>query len=1472
MIAAAVPARLASWPTRAAGAVARELTRPSRRPRRIFSRKGRAHIELLGPARHGKDPARVHAAVTAALGDMDGVRWAKVDEGLGRVLVAFDEDSVDVDDLIEALGSVESAFEPSEPDDGAVMDADVTDHPGDTDRIALEAVALGVDVVCAGIAALGRFSPLPALPRAASALVALVEHQPKVRGVLERRLGITTADLLLGGATVGVAALTQTLDVPLTNAVRHAARLAELTSARAAFLGRERELTAATGDADSGGVTLGEEARAPRPRPLPRGPVETVIERSAVGGLVVGAGTLAITRSPSRAGELILAAVPRAARFGREVFAAAAGRRLAARGVIPLDSASLRRMDRVDTVVVSAGALLTDRMRVLSAQSAEVWSRAEGMLAEDVGRRVFEPGEEVARAGTSRLVAAHPRGRRAAADPDGLPLELRAGRTRRSLVAGVETAPLADAVLAAARGCGRLLLTRHASARDLVPFADRLLPHEGSLATEVRRLQAEGATVLVVADTDADALHRADVGVGLARPGAAPPWSADLLCGSDLAEVWRVLLLPPAARRSSQRGATLSVSASALSGLMTMAGGESPYSLTRALGGSPVSGAALISIAEAALAVRRVDRRPPPAPAPHTAWHALPAATVVARVGARPRDPDTLPVGSPGRATHPRRATRTAGSVAAGAGRLGRAVVADLADPLVPILVLGAAASAVLGSTVDAALVAGVSLTNATVSGAQRARAEAVLSRLVARHVPLARIVTTAGPRLVPAAVLRAGDLIDVRAADVIPADARLVEADALEVDEASLTGESLPVLKGVEPTPGADLAERAGMLYEGTSVVAGAGRAVVVATGAATQAGRATAAVGGHGAPAGVQAQLGELTRLALPLTGLSGVAVTALSMIRGAPPRAALGAGVAVAVAAVPEGLPLVATVSQVAAARRLARQGILVRSSRTVEALGRVDLVCFDKTGTLTEGRLVLRRVAVRGATAAWARLPPEAPDAADLLRFAGVASPLPGAVVAHATDRAVLDAAATVASLPSERVAELPFETARGYSATAVRVDGVEVLAVKGAPEALIPRCRLDPTSRRTAVRAATDLARDGLRVLAVARTAGRPSIPDGPADAGDGRTIPDAHLRDLELLGFVGLADTPRPSAGPAVRRLAEAGLRVTMVTGDHPVTAAAIAAEVGIPDPAAVVTGPELDQLGDEEYARQVARATVFARTSPEQKVRIVNALQRAGHVVAMTGDGTNDAAAIRAADVGIAVSGFGVAAAQSSADLLLSDADVGRLCDAVFEGRRMWKAIIDAVSVLVGGNAGEIAFILLGTAIGGTSPLSPRQVLLVNVLTDMAPAMALAVRGRPGSPDGEAAGIAGGSQAWRNAALRRALATRGAATAAGATAAWTLARFTGTSARASTVGMLALVGTQLGQTLTLAGRDPLVLATALGSIAVLAVVVQTPGVSQLFGSRPVGPAGWTTAATCAAAASAGAWVYERRRRNAHPR
>jgi cation-transporting ATPase I len=718
----------------------------------------------------------------------------------------------------------------------------------------------------------------------------------------------------------------------------------------------------------------------------------------------------------------------------------------------------------------------------------------------------------------------------------------------------------------------------------------------------------------------------------------------------------------------------------------------------------------------------------------------------------------------------------------------------------------------------------------------------------------------------------------------VVPADARLLEADDLEVDESFLTGESLPVDKQVEPVAVNDR-ERASMLFEGSTIVAGHARAIVVATGVNTAAHRAISAVSGVETAAGIQARLRELTSKVLPLTLAGGASVTALALLRRASLRQAVADGVAIAVAAVPEGLPLVATLSQLAAAQRLTARGALVRSPRTIEALGRVDTVCFDKTGTLTENRLRVLCAVPHDARPGDPFPEAEDPRSAAVLRAAAWASTQPqeGQGHAHATDEAIITAASFLLTKNNsgwQVLAEVPFESSRGFAA-AIGTLGPDsdspVLMLKGAPEVVLPRCRFtDPEADRAhAESVVRSLAEQGLRVLAVAR---RP-WPNGTThDEDTDADAVDATAQDLELLGYVGLADTARASSRPLIEALEAADRNVVLITGDHPITARAIARQLGLPADARVITGAELAGLDEDACAKVVENVQVFARVSPEQKVQIVAALQRCGRVTAMVGDGANDAAAIRMADVGIGVSGRGSSAARGAADIVLTDRDLSVLLDALVEGRSMWAGVRDAVTILVGGNVGEVLFTIIGTAFGqGRAPVGTRQLLLVNLLTDMFPALAVAVTSQYVEPDeteyetkeqaekaraAHRLAVLTGPTPSLDAPLMRQIVSRGVVTAAGATTAWAIGRYTpGSERRTATMGLTALVMTQLAQTLLTRRHSPLVVATALGSAGVLVGIVQTPVVSQFFGCTPLGPVAWSGVMGATGGATAISWL-----------
>lgn len=990
--------------------------------------------------------------------------------------------------------------------------------------------------------------------------------------------------------------------------------------------------------------------------------------------------------------------------------------------------------------------------------------------------------------------------------------------------------PLADAVLDAARRAGlRVVVPEDPALGEFAALVDEVAPAEEPMAELVGRLRAQDRVVLTAArvpgrrSPEGPGAGRAvlagllsgDLAVSVTEPDAAVVWSADARA-ADLAGLWRLLLAVPAARRAGRQARTLATAGTALAGLGLVAGRRTPVNPVdvAAAGALAVGWSAAWSVAFAGRPVARRrepwhamdpeevrSRLPSPATSPHNALDRLAGrAGRLARAGAR------LPVLAPVRWS-----VRLAGTTAA-----------ELADPLTPVLAVGAAASAMLGSPVDALLVAGAMGLNAVSGGAQRLRAERAMAALAHGQRQRARRVAGSGrTALIGAERLEVGDLIALEVGDVVPADGRLLIATDLEVDESALTGESLPTPKRVEATPDTPLPERRCMVYEGTTVVTGQATAAVVATGAHTEAGRAVALASRTPPAPGLQAKLGELTGRALPYTLAGGAAVAGLSLLRGRPVREAVQGGVAVAVAAVPEGLPLVATVAQLAASRRLGRRGVLVRAPRALEALGRVDTVCFDKTGTLTENRLSVARVTTPDGTTRNL----DSAQARELLRAAARACPRADADdQAHATDEAVLEAAPDD---PQWRELDgLPFEAGRGYAATVgAEADGGRQLIVKGAPEVVLDNCGDSARHHATAA----ELAGRGLRVLAVARR----ELPDGPAPC-----PAQDPLGELELLGLLGIADRPRATAEDLVEGLRAVGVRPVMLTGDHPATALAIAEGLGWPADTPVATGDELAALDGAGRAEALRDVGVVARVAPEQKLQVVEALRDSGRVVAMVGDGANDAAAIRAADVGVGIAARGSAAARNAADLVLTNGDLTPLVAAVDEGRALWHSAADAVGILVGGNAGEIGFSVLGTLASGRSPLSTRQLLLVNLLTDMFPAMAVAVTpsevGRPDEPVGTE--ILGAPLTGQ---IRR----RGVITGIGAGAAWLAGTLTpGTARRTSTMTLCGLVGSQLTQTLAGRAHSPLVVATTLGSAAALAAVVQTPGVSHFFGCTPLGP------------------------------
>ena len=1424
------------------------------RSRRAWSNAERAHLELriLEPDELARFAEKLEAALTV----LDAVDWVDVNGHLGRVIVAFDTAALSLAELVDEVAAVE--------DDCGFGDrpfpSEMETHPGDVEPLLREAAKLGADVVSLAVAFPLRFLvPMTGGVRTvAGSAVAVINGVPRIRGAIEERFPSPVTDVTMAVVNTLVQGIGSGPLVPLTELAHHLTAFLELRSYRDAWAEREPELFAKPTFGPPPALTP------PRPGPVPAGPVETFADRALAASVGAAGATMFITRNPALAGRALEAGVPKAARYGKEAFAATIGRTLSARGVVVVHRDVLRVLDRVDCVVLQGDLLATDDL--VPAEVAPVGDADPAELRRVV-RSLLDPSRptSIVRRDGWRLgpleelnLDCSDRTRRRAVDlgRTGVPvLGLARGSRLRALIQLCPALrPEAEDLVALARSGVLEVVFALRSDAPVVPLeADRVVAGGGALGDSVRRLQGEGRVVCLVGGAFSSAgLRAADCGIGIPEPGEMVPWGADIIATGlhDAAFLIEACAGARAASRWSVRTATLGASVAAFLAFRPLPG-------TGMRVGTAVNGAALVTMAGTTRAALTLANRPRPLPRDPTPWHALPPEAVLERTGS---SLDGLPPAEAVRRRPPHK-----GEVPT-VLRLGRDMVDELVNPLTPILAVGAGLSLVTGAAVDAAMVGGVVALNAVIGGVQQFRADqafAALQRVGARRATVRR---GGDERVVDADELVPGDVIRLRAGDAVPADARILTAEWLEVDESSLTGESLPVVKDAAPTFALGLADRTSMLYDGSSVAAGEAIAVVVATGSATEARRAVAA--GQDAPAtGVEARLQKLTAMTVPISVGAG-AVTVVSGLLRRQPFGQLAAGaVSLAVAAVPEGLPLLSSVAQLSSARRLARHGILVRNTRAIEALGRVQVMCVDKTGTVTEGRLSLMAVAsLDGTEEALENL--SAPGR-KLLRAGLRATPKPpsGGRLPHPTDAAVVEGArragvdARHGNDDWERIDEMPFEPGRGFHATLGQRAGSLVLSVKGAPEVVLPRCThwahgdderpFDGKAQAQATGTLQALTHRGLRVLCVARRR-----------ATERRDLDDDRVNNLVFLGFLAIADPVRPTAAEAVRDLHTAGVSVVMITGDHPSTAEGIAAELGLLDGHPTLTGADLDEMDDDELAERLPGVSVFARVTPAHKVRIVRALQHSGAVVAMTGDGANDAPAIRLANVGIALGQRSTEAARDAADLVVLDDRIEVLVDAVAEGRGMWVSVRDAVALLVGGNLGEIGFTVGGALLAGGAPLNPRQLLLVNLLTDVAPAMAIAMQAP--ARRSFAALLREGPEASLGSPLNQAIIWRAACTGTAATGAWLVGRATGTPARARTVGLAALVGTQLGQTLATGRPSRTTVASVLGSGVLLVAVIQTPGLSQLFGCTPLDPLGWGTAAVAAAAGTGAAVLLPR--------
>jgi cation-transporting ATPase I len=1161
---------------------------------------------------------------------------------------------------------------------------------------------------------------------------------------------------------------------------------------------------------------------APRPVPVPEGAVETYQSTAEKLSLAAFSTSMAFTHNLSKSTATLFSSIPRPALRGRATFCQKLTGRLAEGHILVLAPEVLELLDRVDRVVIDAALVQQTRLAITSVYREGRIRLPLTLLEQLLTDGQIETDGHVWQLGEAADTEAVPPRLRQWWSGTGQPLAaLRLVRSGHRVVGGFILQKVTDhtveSVLARVRSQG--LIVNILSPED----------NTGSSGF-IREAQLQQHTVLALGRPGV--IAGADVAIGILAEDQPWPTGAHLLVIDPLDALWRLLDAVALARHMATQSVELA-KIDAFSGLILSLDKMDRPALGRIRLAANLT--TLCAMLNAWRLARSVQGMPQTLVHDATPWHAMDVDTVIEHLQQLDARRTQVAVIDPA----------GKGSPAPRLPSLLHLWLEEMTSPLVPVLLTGAGLAAFTGALGDAALIGSVIALNGLVGGLQRRKTERQLSQMGMTTEQLYPLRRCGEERILPADQIQAGDILLLDAGDVVPADARLLNATSLEMDESSLTGESLPVKKKTAASFQPTIAERSSMLYEGTVVVQGKAEAVVIAERSRSEARRTQVYTAQHFN--GVEARLNRLTELTVPVAAFSGIAILLAGLSRNLPVRDVIGSGVSLAVAAVPEGLPIMATLAQLASASRLGKKGALARNPRAIEALGRMTVLCADKTGTLTEGTLALRLVAVDGEVHGVEALT----DAAREVLLVGLlASPegIGNNATSHVTDEALGKAMLThEPGLQKEmqtwqRAKELPFKSERGYHACLFTRGGSKRLCLKGAPEILLERCnrwqqpngrvvRMNEADQARFTQLGYTLAARGYRILAVAERPAR------------SLTLNRDKVTRLIFRGFLALADPVRPSARAALKELLEAGIRVKMITGDHPVTAEAIARELSMAQADRVMTGAQLEALDDGELANRVAEIAVFARVTPAQKARIVKALQSCGEVVGMTGDGANDAAAIRLAEVGIALGEHSSVAAQQAADLLVLDGRIETIVTAVLEGRALWTSVRDAVSLLVGGNLGEIGFTLIAGLLEGQSPLNARQLLLINLLTDTIPALAVALR-KPAKMRATQL-MEEGPEASLGEALTREIQWRAGLTGSVTTLTWIVDRWLRGPGHASTVALLTLIGTQLTQTILVGKGSREVILSSSVALAALVVVVETPGLARVFGCTPPGLTGW---------------------------
>jgi cation-transporting ATPase I len=1204
----------------------------------------------------------------------------------------------------------------------------------------------------------------------------------------------------------------------------------------------------------------------PTPRPVPIAPSlqDRYLRILSPLSLVYAAGTALLTRSFTQALIALLLVNPRVSLIGQETADLSANARVLRAGVTVVGTRKERRVRLPGAVLIDGARVLTEGLELTSSvplteerDPTEILTLASGiaeMAGSPWGNAFRSAGNVQASDGAFDGVTATAtiEGIRYTLGPftgeheedlveaerlrqrGNYVLVLRSEQEARPLGLLVLRPRLAQGVSTLVECCRRygipleLLASQdHPAIQALARRAGISLLFEEDGVAAVRAKQQTGAIVAFISDHAGAAacFEACDLAIGLSDGRSRLPVRADLLA-PDL-EAVAAILEAGAQREAATRDATafslLSNVAGGIIGLQGMPGIE--------VASRGVYIAALGAIADAwyrlrggqrpgSLRARFVDPRP-------ERWGRRSVATVLR----------TLQTTENGLTSAQALERRQKASPVVHRHYLLTALLDQLRSPLIGILAAGAGLSLFLGAVADVAVIGATIGATVAIGAWQEYKADRVAEALARMGSSHASVLRDGAVTVVPANEVVPGDVLLLAPGDRVAADARVLLSQGLEVDEAALTGESLPVPKVA--SGGTDASH---IVLEGSDITSGNGRAIVVAVGRQTRMGATAAALSieeTRQSPLGIR--LGRMIIRLLPLSVAGGALVVGSGLLWGYPLAALLATGATIALASAPEGLPILTRVGEAGVARRLADRSALVRRLTAVEALGRVDIVCTDKTGTLTEGRLALSLVADGEEEAP---LPGELSERLrSVLLTAAFASPHPDAPDAHAhpTDIAVIQGAQEAGlgeQMYLSRARELSFDPARSFHASVVE----DRLCIKGAPETIIARCSwtyrqgrkrpLSQAGKQRLLARSRSLAERGLRVLMVAE--GSPEMQlDNP--------------RELTALGFIGISDPLRADVRASVERCRAAGVRVVMITGDHPATARMIAQEAGLLDKGGeVITGSEIADLQNGELDERLENVAVIARATPLDKLRIVESLQRHGHTVAMTGDGVNDAPALRLADIGVAMGHTGTEVARQTADVVLVNDDFSTLVESFVEGRSFWRNIRRALGLLLGGNLGELGLVVGASVLGFSSPLTIRQILAVNIITDILPALAVTMQ----QPEHRnLAGLAREGEGAFGRPLRNDVMRRALASSLPSLANFFLLTATGAAAEASTVAFASIIATQLAQTLDAGWSEgnltSSVLGAVTGSAGVLAIALIAPPLRTFLNLVLPSPTGW---------------------------